>query len=125
MFLLPKSKDIGLFKKQRKEIQSVPIPLLKALTEQIATERFKSERWTKSGQINKKEYRWLWIQMKYNLKPKVLHGTKGTKEGKIEWESLAWNVVSINTEQNVLKIQGKIETVVREQLNPKRQWQIK
>ena len=77
------------------------------------------------AKINKKEYRWLWIQMKYNLKPKVLHGTKGTKRVKIEWESLAWNVVSINIEQNVLKIQGKIETVIRGQLNTDRQWQIK
>ena len=63
--------------------------------------------------------------MKYNLKPKVLHGTKGTKRVKIEWESLAWNVVSINIEQDVLKIQGKIETVIRGQLNTERQWQIK
>lgn len=122
MFPLPKSKDTGWFKKQRKEIQSIPIPLLRALRQQIATEKFKSERWTKSGQ-NKQEYRWLWIQMKYNLKPKVLHGTKGTKRVKIKWESLAWNVVSINTEQNILKIQGKIETVIRGQLNTKRQWQ--
>ena len=81
MFLLPKSKDIGLFKKQRKEIQSVPIPLLKALREQIATERFKSERWTKSGQNKQKRVQVTMNSNEVQFKAKSITWNKGDKGG--------------------------------------------
>lgn len=51
------------------------------------------------------------------FKAKSITWNKGDKEGQDKWESLAWNVVSINTERNYNKNKrAKIETVIRDSL---------
>lgn len=52
------------------------------------------------------------------FKAKSITWNKGDKEGQDKMRKSGLEcTVSINTEQTILKIQGKIETVIRGQLN--------